>query len=63
MSKAIVEDLEAFYKWLNQQPLCRAYAAQVAGMSPHLSQLGNVSEKKVISEEDMAFAEALKGMV
>lgn len=62
MSSNNDRDLDAFYKWLNQQPLCQAYAAQVAGISPHLPQLGNVQEKKVISEEDMAFAEALKGM-
>lgn len=56
MAKALVEDKDAFYAWLAKQPLIVAAQNKIDGKEPSLS------EKPEMSEEDRAFAEAMKGM-
>lgn len=56
MAKELIANKEAFYAWLSQQPLIIAARNKENGMDPP------IPEKPGITDEDRAFAEAMKGM-
>ena len=57
---AMIEDWDAFYAWLDEQPMIKAMRGDRPFIAP-LEQHGTPKQEQ--SEEDKAFAEALKSMV
>ena len=65
MAKEVIEDKEAFFTWLAQQPLIKAAQQKIDTGIPLVHPPSPVHAgftKAEMSDEDRAFAEAMKGM-